>query len=101
MRRAISKNDVPIRLTEERWFHIIEHHDDLAGYVDKVLETIEAPEIVYEGWGNELLAVKEMQKGKYIIVAYREVSKRDGFVITSFFTTKIEKLKWRRIIWQK
>jgi len=29
-----SKNNIPIRLTEERWFHIIENHDDLAGYYD-------------------------------------------------------------------
>ncbi len=29
----ISKNGVPIRLTAERWWHIIETHDDLAGYL--------------------------------------------------------------------
>ena len=35
---VISKAGVPVRLTEERWFHIVENHDDLAGYYDQVLE---------------------------------------------------------------
>ena len=29
---ARSIEDVPIRLTSERWFHTVENHDDLAGY---------------------------------------------------------------------
>ncbi len=33
---AISKSGVPIRLTNERWYHIVENHDDLAEY-DEVL----------------------------------------------------------------
>jgi hypothetical protein len=34
MDRAISVVGVPIRLTYERWFHIVENHDDVAGYYD-------------------------------------------------------------------
>ena len=44
MDQAVSRNGVPIRLTEERWFHIVENHDDLAGYyyycVTKFHETL-------------------------------------------------------------
>lgn len=29
MVRVVSVNGVPIRLTEERWFHIVENHDDI------------------------------------------------------------------------
>ena len=36
--RILSINGVPIRLTEERWFHIVENHDDLAGHFDDVLD---------------------------------------------------------------
>ena len=43
---ATSKNSVFIRLTEERWFHIIENHDDLAGHYDNVLQTIEDPDYI-------------------------------------------------------
>lgn len=32
---AYSVDDVPIRLTAERWFHIVENHDDLAGYCER------------------------------------------------------------------
>ena len=32
-----SKNGIPIRLTEERWVHITENHDDLAGHYDDVI----------------------------------------------------------------
>ena len=42
---AYSINDIPIRLTRERWFHITENHDDLAGYYDDVLHTIEDPDM--------------------------------------------------------
>ena len=41
MKIAISRNNVPIRLTEERWFHIVEHHDEMAGYSNDVLLAIE------------------------------------------------------------
>jgi len=43
---VISKKGVPIRLTEERWVHIIENHDDLVGYYDEVLGTIEDPDYI-------------------------------------------------------
>jgi len=38
-----SKNNVSIRLTEERWFHITEEHSEMAGYYFEVLETVEEP----------------------------------------------------------
>ena len=36
----LSKNGVPIRLTDERWTHITEEHCELAGLRLEVLETI-------------------------------------------------------------
>jgi hypothetical protein len=44
-----SKNGVPIRLTEERWLHIIENHDDLAGYYDDILNCVEEPDLYNKG----------------------------------------------------
>ena len=67
-----SKNDVPIRLTEERWFHITEEHSEMAGYYFEVLEAVEEPEAVYEGRAGECIAAREVEKGKYIVVVYRE-----------------------------
>jgi hypothetical protein len=39
----LSKNGVPIRLTDERWAHITEEHCELAGLRLEVLETITDP----------------------------------------------------------
>jgi len=55
---AISRNGVPIRLTEERWFHIVENHDDLAGHYDDVLDTVENPDFMLRGYGGALIALK-------------------------------------------
>ena len=75
-----SKNDVSIRLTEERWFHITEEHSEMGGYYFEVLEIVEEPDAIYEGKAGECIAVREVEKGKYIVVIYMELSKEDGFV---------------------
>jgi hypothetical protein len=98
---AKSKNDVPVRLTEERWFHITEEHSEMAGYYFEVLETVEEPEAVYEGRAGECIAVREVEKGKYIVVVYRELGRVDGFVITAFLTRRRKQLERRRKIWQR
>ena len=57
---VISKGEVSIRLTEERWFHIVENHDDLAGYYDQVLDTVENPDFILAGYRGALIAVRAM-----------------------------------------
>lgn len=42
-----SKNNIKIRLTDERWRHITEKHSELAGYYFDVLETITDPDYIY------------------------------------------------------
>lgn len=96
-----SKNDVPIRLTQERWFHITEEHSEMAGYYFEVLEAVEEPEAIYEGKTGECIAVREVEKGKYIVVVYRELSKEDGFVITAFLSRRRKQLEGRRKIWER
>lgn len=95
---AFSKNGVPIRLTDERWLHIVENHDDVAGYYDEVLETIEDPEIILRGHSGALIAVKALGRRKYLAVIYKELSRKDGFVITAYFTSQISRrlIKWRK-----
>ncbi len=95
-----SKNGIPIRLPEERWIHIIENHDDLAGYYDLVLNTIEEPDYIVKGYTEAFVALKRMERRKFLAVIYKEVSKADGFVITAYFTTKIN-LKREVLLWKK
>ena len=90
---AISKSGVPIRLTEERWYHIVQNHDDLAGYYDDILLTVENPDFVVRGYRGAPVAVRSLGRRKYLTVKYRELS-----VITAFFTAQISR---SLIIWRK
>jgi len=94
-----SINNVPIRMTEERWFHIVENHDELAGYYDEVLRTVEEPDIVIKGYRGALIALKKFNK-KYLAVIYKELNPNDGFIITAYFTSKI-KLEKEETVWKR
>jgi hypothetical protein len=94
---ARSVNGVPIRLSYERWYHIVENHDDLASTFHEVLDTIEKPQIVVRGSHGALKAVRSMGRRKWLVVVYREVSRRDGFVITAYFLSKRPK---GEVIWR-
>lgn len=98
MESAISVNGIPIRLTHERWYHIIENHDDLASYFYDVLETVESPEFVIRGNQGTLKAAKNIGKNKWLTVLYREVTKKDGLVITAYFLDEKPK---GDIVWQR
>ncbi|HLP45811.1 MAG TPA: hypothetical protein VK469_07695 [Candidatus Kapabacteria bacterium] len=98
METVYSVNGVPIRLTYERWYHIIENHDDLASHFYDVLETIEKPEFVIRGNEGTLKATKNFSKRKWLVAIYKEVSQKDGFVITAYF---LEKKAKGEIIWRR
>lgn len=54
-----SVNGVPIRLTFERWFeHIVERHPYMKSQYDNVLMTIENPDFVCAGIGDQKLQFK-------------------------------------------
>ena len=100
MDAAISRNGVPIRLTEERWFHIVETHDEMAGRYDEVLSAIEAPDCIIQGYGEALVALKTIGKKKFMAVIYKEIGKKDGFVITAFLTSKV-RIEKEVVLWEK
>jgi hypothetical protein len=62
VRIAISKNGIPIRLTDERWQHITTGHPEIADYYYEILETLETPEIIYEGSNDAKIAIKKIQE---------------------------------------
>ena len=93
-----SKNGVPIRLTDERWVHVTEEQSELAGLRLEVLETTANPTEIFAGNRGELLAVREVEPGKYLVVVYRE-SQHDGFIITAFLTRKVQTLRRRQQLW--
>jgi hypothetical protein len=98
---ARSINGISIRLSDERWRHIVEHHDDLAGHFHDVLETVAAPGSVYDGDAGELLAVSALRGSRVLVVVYREINPDDGFVITAFFTSRVRQIERRRLVWKR
>lgn len=95
---AISVEGVPIRLTHERWFHIAENHDDMAGYYEDVLDLVENPDFILRGYQGSLVAARHYGGQRYLMVVYRQVSLEDGFIITAYFTRKVDR---RKAIWKK
>jgi hypothetical protein len=98
MDMAISVAGVPIRLTYERWFHIVENHDDVAGYYDDVLETIESPDVVLRGYRGTLIVVRNHGRRRYFMVVYRQVSADDGCIITAYFASRLDR---KQVVWRK
>ena len=102
--KVISKNGKEIRLTAERWYHIVESHDYMAGNQEIVFETLEDPDIIVSVEKDEFIVIKHYIKTsiseKHVIVIYRE-QENDGFVITAFMTSKPEKIIKKGVIWKK
>jgi hypothetical protein len=102
---ARSKNQVPIRLTEERWLHIITSHTEMNGNILELIRTIEDPETITKGVRDELRCIRFFPHThlgpKYLMVAYKELSPNDGFIITAYKTSRIRKLTSREIVWTR
>ncbi|MEX0669064.1 MAG: hypothetical protein WD060_01215 [Pirellulales bacterium] len=97
---AMSRSGVWVRLPAERWRHIATEHPELARLRITVLEAIANADYVLEGAVGELLAVRRLDSSKALVVAYRELESRDGFVITAFMTSRVAVLlKRRRQLW--
>jgi hypothetical protein len=98
-----SHDGVPIRLTEERWRHIVGQHPEMDGQRQKVLETLAGPDMIQEGDFGELLAVRlytETPLGeKYVVVAYREINAEDGFILTAYLARRPSSR--REILWKR
>ncbi|BBO17193.1 conserved hypothetical protein [Candidatus Brocadia pituitae] len=99
-----SKHNKEIRLTAERWAHIVESHDYMAGNHDVVPETLESPDIIVGGTKDGLIAIKHYAKTfiseKHAVVIYKE-QEIDGFVITAFMTSKPEKITRKGVEWKR
>lgn len=101
MNTAISINNVNIRLTDERWLHITLGHPELADYYYEILDTVENPAVLYEGDNNGVVALKITAKTKGLVVIYKEIDTKDGYIITAYLTNKFQKFNKKRILWEQ
>jgi hypothetical protein len=95
---AESINGVPIRLTEERWEHILDSHPELASYRDTILDAVENPDYILASRRGALAAVVVLGRKAFLHVFYVEKSRRDGFIISAWIKERIEKTQ---IVWRK
>ncbi len=100
---VFSRNQVPVRLTGERWHHIRSRHPEMESQRSRVLETVESPDCVQEGDFGELLAIRHYActplTRKFLVVAYREVRMDDGFILTAYLTSQPSGK--RKTIWKR
>lgn len=90
---ARSTGNRQIRLTDEPWSHIVEEHGELAFFRDELLITISQPDRIVLGKAGELIAIRQIEPEKWMVVIYFE-DDEDCFVITAFVTR-------RRSWWQR
>ena len=81
-----SINGVPIRLTDERWWHIESNKPYMAPLRERVLDAVEAPTCILRGYAGALVAVLSLSRRQYLHVVYREMGRDDGFIITAFIS---------------
>jgi len=98
-----SHNGVPVRLTEERWQHVMHRHPDMETQRERVLETLVEPDMIQEGDFGTLLAARLYPETpltrKYLVVVYRETSSEDGFVLTAYLASQLSARRdtlWKR-----
>jgi hypothetical protein len=75
-----------------------EEHGELAGLRLEIMETVANPAEIFAGNQGELLAVREVEPGKYLVVVYCE-SQHDGFIIAAFLTRRRHTLRRRQQLW--
>lgn len=93
-----SVHDVPIRLTSERWLHIVARHPEMEKQKDRILETVIKPDLVQQGDFKERMAIKHFENAlltsKYLLVIYQI----EGFIFTAYFTnmpSERRKMTWK------
>lgn len=88
---------VPIRLTDERWEHILEELPFMSGFYQRILSTIENPLFILRGHRGSKIAVNNFGRKRWLHVVYREIGQHDDFIISAYFKKDYNE---NSVIWQ-
>jgi hypothetical protein len=98
-----SRNGVPVCLTDERWRHVVSRHPEMETQRERILETLVEPDMIQRGDFGELLAIRLYPDTpltrKFVVVAYREITPEEGFILTAYLTSRPSGMRetiWRR-----
>jgi hypothetical protein len=89
-----------IRLTDERWTHILDH-PEMVGQYRRLSETLSEPDIVIATVMDEtILTYHRLYEQtpvtrKYLVVVVKMASD-DAFILTAYFTSRVKK---GQVIW--
>ena len=95
---AHSVNGVPIRLTDERWEHILDSHPELASFRETILDAVENPDYILTSRRGALAAVVVLGRKAFLHVFYVEKGRHDGFILSAYLEGEMDK---RKIVWRK
>src|SRR5882724_6299195 len=95
---ADSVNGVPIRLTDERWEHILDSHPEVASFRESLLDAVENPDYILISRRGALAAVVVLGRKAFLHVFYVEKGRHDGFVLSAWMKERMDKTK---IVWRK
>lgn len=100
---ATSKNGIRIRLTGERWNHILTSHLEITEKdLQAVIKVVSDPHIILKGDLDELVAVrKKSGSNLWFVVPYKEIGKEDGFILTAYVTNDLGWLLKKEVLWTK
>jgi hypothetical protein len=90
---AVSVNRVPLRLVLRGWAR-------LEGYYNEILETVARPDYVLVDDSGNLVAVRDVGAVRCLQVIYREVSRDEGYIVSSSYARRcVEpgRVVWRRV----
>ena len=90
----------PIRLTEERWAHILDH-PEMINQRERLIETLTQPDLVIATVKDDKVHVYHRLyettpvTHKFMVVAVK-MEMDDAFVLTAYFTSRVKK---GRTVW--
>lgn len=91
---AVSVNRVPLRLVPGGWAR-------LEGYYNEILETVARPDYVLMDDDGNLVAVRDVGVTRCLQVTYREISREEGYIVSSSYARRcVEPVRvvWRRVL---
>ena len=80
-----------IRLTGERWQHIVERHPEVKEHLLKIRSTIQKPDLIVQNQYNQVERYyhkyfKSLKNYLIVIIEYKK-----NFIITAFISRKIKR----------
>ncbi len=88
---VLTRDGRQIRLTQKQWLHISQRHPEMSGLIEEMQQALIYPTHVLH-FSNETIKYYLFLKNKrsYVMVAIKVLSDNEGFIMTSYLTSKIQ-----------